>query len=94
VNAPDPVYPTLGELKDILTRDFKCWIEPPPKNLAYSRKPCTIIKRRDGDGNELTTPPYFLADNERVDREFALNICRHLHIYPARLNFISNPPVP
>lgn len=79
MNAPNPGYPTLAELKVILIRDFKCWIDPPPKNLAYSPKPLTIFKRKT---------------DEHIDREIALYICRRLHIYPAKLTFISNPPTP
>jgi len=92
VNAPDPVYPTLAELKIILVRDFHCWIEPPPKNLAYSPKPFTIFKVQRG--TEILECPLILNDDERIDREIALHICRRLRILPAQLTFITDPPVP
>ncbi len=35
-----------------------------------------------------------MRDDERIDREIALYICGRLRIYPGRLTFITNPPVP
>jgi hypothetical protein len=93
VNAPDPLYPTLAELKVILTRDFDCWIDPPPKNLAYSPKPFTIFKVKRGD-EVLLECPLMLNDNERIDREIALYVCRKLRIYPGKLTFIIGAPLP
>ena len=92
MNAPDPVYPTLAELKIILTRDFHCSIDPPPKNLAYSPKPFTIFKVNRG--GIVLDCPLMMNEDERIDRETALYICRRLRIMPARLTFITNPPTP
>jgi hypothetical protein len=93
VNAPDPLYPTLAELKILLVRDFNCWIDPPPKQIAYSPRPFTIFKRKTGDGDVLDCP-LMMRDDERIDREIAIYICGRLRIYPGRLTFITNPPVP
>jgi len=82
VNAPDPVYPTLKQLKAILVNDFGCSIEPTPHNLRYSPKPITIFSRKVGD-ETFTCPPLVMNDDEQRDREIALYICRHLRIYPA-----------
>lgn len=93
MNQPLIPYPTFGEFKKILIHQFRCNIEPPIPNLAYSPRPVTTFKRTvGGDQVEWQTT---LRDDERLTREVTLSACRNLRTYPPKLNFLPDAdPVP
>jgi hypothetical protein len=45
-------------------------------------------------GNDDVEAQCDLTDDERITRAIALYAFRRLRILPAKLNFMSNPPVP
>jgi hypothetical protein len=92
VNAPDPLYPTFAQFRDILTQRFRCIIDPPIPNLVYSPVTITTFRRTVG-GVEVTWTAY-MNDDEMMTRELAIAVCRRLRIYPGSLTFLNNPPVP
>jgi len=88
VNKPDPPLPTLAEFREILVAKHDCFTEPPPSN-NYSIRQLNIIKRR-ADGTIYECPSFPMNDDERVTIEFALWVCRHLHILSMKIPFLSH----
>jgi len=89
VNKPDPPNPTLKEFREILINDHDCFVDPPPAN-SYSTRQLNFINRKIKDGTIYQCPPFPMNDDEIVSKELALWVCRQLHIYPAKIPFLSH----
>jgi len=87
--APPP-FPTFGEFRDLLIRDFGCQTAPPMPNLANAPKRVTLLTRRI-DECELECLVY-LDDQDRISGEIALYACRCLDIPPEEVELPDPEP--
>lgn len=91
MKTPSVPFPTLGEFRDILIRDFGCQVAPPIRNLANSPKRVTLVTRTV-DESDLEWLVY-LNDQDRITGEIALHACRCLEIPPEQVEFPDPDPV-
>ena len=87
--APPP-FPTFGEFRDILIRDFGCQLAPPMPNLANAPKRLTLLIRRIEE-RELECL-VCVDDRERISGEIALYVCRCLNIPPEEVELPDPQP--